>query len=50
MLTYQNAASVKEVDSLGNEKEFTADEKLKLIERTQQQIGQLCVAQAGRGE
>ena len=45
LLTYKNAASVKEVDSLGNEKEFTADEKVKLIERTQQQISQLCEAQ-----
>lgn len=40
--TYTSASKIIEKDSLGREKEFTADEKQQLIEKTREAITQLC--------
>lgn len=42
LATYKNASRIVEKDSLGNEKEFSAEEQLKLIEKTEQDIKALC--------
>lgn len=39
---YQNAARLVERDSLGREKEFTPEDRQKLIDLTQQQVDQVC--------
>lgn len=44
--TYKNASRIVEKDSLGNEKEFTAEEQLKLIEKTERDIEALCADNA----
>jgi hypothetical protein len=43
--SYQKATRLVERDSLGREKEFTPEDRQKLIELTQQQLDQVC---AGR--
>lgn len=47
LFTYENAASVTEVDSLGNKKEFNAEQKQRLIELTRQQIAEFCSPEPG---
>lgn len=42
LLTYQNASSVIQKDSLGGEKELNTSERAKLIQITQQKIKEAC--------
>jgi len=48
LITYQNAPKIIERSPLGVERELSEDERLKLIEQTQQQVGDLCGPGAGR--
>lgn len=48
LVTYKNAARVVERDSLGHEKEYSADEKQKLIQITEAQIAKYCGPQAAQ--
>lgn len=47
LFTYENAASVTEIDSLGNKKEFNAEQKQRLIDLTRQQIAEYCSPEPG---
>jgi hypothetical protein len=40
--TYRKANAITERDSLGNERTFTEDQRLQLIEQTQRQVNELC--------
>lgn len=40
--TYTSASRIIEKDNLGREKEYTADEKQQLVEKTREAITQLC--------
>ena len=42
LVNYKKATRIVETDSLGNQKEFSEDERQKLIERTQKQITDGC--------
>ena len=42
LMTYQKASRIVETDSLGNQKEFSNDERQKLVAKTQQQITEGC--------
>ena len=42
LVTYQKASRIVETDSLGNQKEFSDDERQKLVAKTQQQITEGC--------
>jgi len=42
--TYRNAARIVERDSLGRDKEYTADERKQLIEKTEAEVESLCSA------
>lgn len=47
LMTYQKATRIVETDSLGNQKEFSDEERQKLIERTQKQIAEGCAGAVG---
>ncbi|WP_370304674.1 DUF4124 domain-containing protein [Sinimarinibacterium flocculans] len=40
--TYRKATTITERDSLGNERTYSEDERLQLIEQTQKQVSELC--------
>lgn len=40
--TYRNSTQISERDNLGNERVFNEEQRLQLIERTQQQVNELC--------
>ncbi len=42
LITYRHAAKVTETDGLGNTREYSPDEKQKLIELTEKSIHELC--------
>ena len=42
LANYKKASKIVETDSLGNQKEFTDDERKKLLERTQKQMTDSC--------
>jgi hypothetical protein len=51
LVRYQNAAAITETDALGNTRQYSSEEKQKLIERTQAWLDQNCGgAQAPSGE
>ena len=41
-MTYKKASRIVETDSLGNKKEFSDEERQKLVEKTQKQITDSC--------
>jgi hypothetical protein len=44
LATYNSADKVSETDALGNTRTYTAEEKIKLVARTQLQMEQACTA------
>jgi hypothetical protein len=42
LASYRNAARVVERDALGNEKEYSAEQKQQLVARAEQQVAQAC--------
>lgn len=44
--SYRRAAKIVERDGLGNEKEYSTEERLKLLELTQKNVTELCGAEA----